>query len=327
MTLNATMPDPLLRTHSPAQLWSHRMPSPPRLVVPPPALATNGLPDLQVVKDATIDFGASGFNNTEFLRTVTYNNFVTKNAMLEWKYEHRHKAQAVLPFLYLGPSSAARNDEFLKSEGITMVIAVRNAMSAQARLLGSKAAEALGLQYAAIDVCGNQELIAAFPQGIQVINEHLAHIYQLNQSGHPPVIAGTPKKNGKVLVFCESGNERSASLVAAYLMAMYSKDVVTTIQIVQAQRFAVAFDDSLRNLLLTYEDILKAKRDVNTVKDMDLATQQSSNAGQGATDRKIKRSHEEIVDEEDILMEMETPSHEYIENGVARRDGIAPFQD
>ena len=63
-------------------------------------------------------------------------------------------------------------------------------------------------------------------------------------------------------MFCESGNERSAAMVVAYLMAMYSMHVVNAIQIVQAQRFAVAFDDPMRSLLQTYDAMLMAKRDV-----------------------------------------------------------------
>ncbi len=252
--------------HSPAQSWSFRVPSPPRIIVPPPALNAHGLPDLKVVQDPAFDFESSGFANAEFLKTVTYGNFVTANAMLDWKYEQRRMAQQILPFLYLGPMSAARDKAFLQREGITMVVAVRNTMSAQARMLQTKAAQELGLETRMIDVAGNQELIAAFPRAIEVINIHLSTMYQREQArvaqetatGHFDRLP-TP---GKVLVFCETGNERSATLVTAYIMAMYSMDLVKAIQIVQSQRFAVAFDDSLRNLLSTYEMMLQAKRDI-----------------------------------------------------------------
>lgn len=250
-------PNPPDRTHSPSQTWSYRVPSPPRIVVPPPPLANNGIPDLQVVSSSKLsDFESSGFTNTDFLAKVTYNNFLKSNAMLEWKYEERRKSQQILPFLYLGPSSAAKDKAFLEREGITMVFAVRNTLSAQARLLGSKVAQELGIHTEAVDVAGNQELIAAFPRGIELINQHLSQIYKMQER------TAASDRMGKVLVFCESGNERSASMVVAYIMAMYSKDLVTAVQIVQAQRFAVAFDDGMRNLLRTYESILKAKRDV-----------------------------------------------------------------
>ena len=318
-----------LRPHSPAQLWSHRMPSPPRIVVPPPALANNGLPDLQVVQHGTSNSEISGFANTEFLKTVTYDNFLKMNAMLEWKYEHRHTAQPVLPFLYLGPSSAAKNEDFLKKEGITMALAVRDTKSARAALLWSKAGETLGLEVKAIDVAGNQELIAAFPEGIEAINSHLSRVYLLSEQGRTPFIGGAMRTGGKVLVFCETGNERSASLVAAYIMAMYSKDLVTTIQIVQAQRFAVAFDDSLRNLLSSYEVILRAKRDVIQHNTQLITGNQTSNGTSYTDDAKNgrKRSIDETAGDDDESMEMNFFNDRINENGNVRREGVAPFQD
>lgn len=66
--------------HAPAQNWSFRVPSPPRIIVPPPALNSYGVPDLHVVQDASYDFESSGFKNAEFLQTVTYGNFMTINS-------------------------------------------------------------------------------------------------------------------------------------------------------------------------------------------------------------------------------------------------------
>ncbi|KAL9128599.1 MAG: hypothetical protein Q9217_002764 [Psora testacea] len=333
MSLQSTSTHDLTRPHSPAQKWSFRVPSPPRIIVPPPSLSANGLPDLHVVGDHAYTFSSSGFANVEFLRTVTYGNFMKSNAMLDWKYEQRRMAQQVLPFLYLGPSSAARDKEFLVKEGISLVLAVRNTLSAQARLLGSKAAQELGIDVQAIDVAGNQELIAAFPRGIEIINTHLSRIYQeqLKQTTQGTVNGDrhTQARSGKVLVFCESGNERSASLVVAYIMAMYSKDLIMAIQIVQAQRFAVAFDDSLRNLLSTYETILQAKRDVI-----------QADRIQGTTDgiaanrshhpallpsNAAKRSLQDAYDDDE--MEMDHGAEEMDFGRFEKREGIAPFQD
>ncbi|KAG9619567.1 phosphatases II, partial [Aureobasidium melanogenum] len=67
--------------------------------------------------------------------------------------------------------------------------------------------------------------------------------------------------NAKVLVFCESGNERSAAVVAAYLMEILADvDHIKAMQIVQAQRFCVNFDDNVKRLLQGYWDILQARR-------------------------------------------------------------------
>ena len=254
--------------------------------------------------------------------------------MLEWKYEQRRMAQQILPFLYLGPISAAKDGNFLQKEGISMVIAVRDTKSAEARLLGSKAAQELGLDMKMVDVAGNQELIAAFPKAIEGINSHLSAMYRQDQLRRTQVGAtgqAEPRSMpGKVLVFCESGNERSATLVAAYIMAMYSTDLVKAIQIVQAQRFAVAFDDSLRNLLLTYEMILKAKRDVlqadNRLLDVPRGVR-SLNARAGGDSEASKRSKRTFDESYDDFMETDGGDAYQDHGRFEMRDGSAPFQD
>ncbi|CAD6580003.1 MAG: hypothetical protein ASARMPRED_009320 [Alectoria sarmentosa] len=328
------LPADMAKPHAPAQIWSFRVPSPPRIIVPPPALNSYGVPDLHIVQDAFYDFESSGFKNAEFLQTVTYGNFMTINNMLEWKYEQRRMAQQILPFLYLGPMSAAKDRNFLQGEGITMVIAVRNTMSAQAKLLGSKAAQELGIDTKMIDVAGNQELIAAFPRAIEAINSHLSAMYQQDQVRRAKAAAtgqahlqSTP---GKVLVFCESGNERSATLVTAYIMAMYATDLIKAIQIVQAQRFAVAFDDSLRNLLSTYEIILKAKRDVVQADNRFVGVPggtKDAGASIGNDDGAGKRSKRTFDDTYDDDMEIDGGNVHLDYGRFEMRDGSAPFQD
>ncbi len=323
----------LARPRSPAQLWSYRVPSPPRVVVPPPALTSFGLPDLHIDQSPSFDFESSGFANAEFLKTVTYGDFMTVNNMIEWKYEQRRMAQQILPFLFLGPVSAARDSQFLQDNGITMVLAVRNTMSAQSKLLSSKAAAELGIQCNFIDVAGNQELIAAFPKAIEIINAHLSSMYQNTQNRKSQVseLDGSFSIPGRVLVFCESGNERSAAVVAAYLMAMYSMDLIPSIQIVQAHRFAVAFDDSSKNLLQTYATILRAKRDVVQ------ARNEYSGNGHAANDRALGSSSDELrgirkstkrtLDKADEEMDMDADEGFAMEEGLDKREGHAPFQD
>lgn len=318
--------------HSPAQSWSFRVPSPPRIIVPPPPLNANGMPDLHVVQDPAFDFERSGFANAEFLKTVTYGNFMTANNMLEWKYEQRRMAQQILPFLYLGPMSAARDKAFLQRESITMVVAVRNTMSAQARMLQTKVAQELGLDTRMVDVAGNQELIAAFPKAIEVINMHLSTVYQREQARAAQNMATGQNHRqptlGKVLIFCETGNERSATLVTAYIMAMYSMELVKAIQIVQAQRFAVAFDDSLRNLLSTYEMMLQAKRDILQANFGNMAQGRigTRDLGAGGGNRVMASSKRTFDAAYDDDLEMEDEVH--LDAGrFEGRAGSAPFQD
>ena len=324
--MDAASSNPTLATdtvHSPTQLWSYRVPSPPRLNVPPPAVNRRGVPEINLNQGGTLDFESNGFTNVEFLKAVTYDNLVTQNAMLEWKYEQRRQAQQILPFLWLGPVTAARDAVFLQKEGITMVLAVRNTLSAQARLLGSKAAEALGIESRAVDVTGNQELIAAFPRAIEIINRHLCEAYEAdmnrpgsaNESDH----ATTP---GRVLIFCETGNERSATLVVAYIMAMYSTDCVKAIQLAQAQRFAVSIDDSLKYLLQSYESILKAKRDVIQAGSLgDSLTPVHYSEANSEPRRNSKRNLDEVYDD----MEVDGPGEDIARS--EERNALAPFQD
>lgn len=321
---------------SPAQQYSFRVPSPPRIIIPPPQLNSNGIPDIHLVPHAPIDYESSGFSNADFLSTVTYGNFITTNNMFEWKYEQRRTAQKIVPFLYLGPLSAAKDKNFLRREGITMALAVRNTQSAQAKLLESRAALELGIEIVTIDVAGNQELIAAFPRGIEAINKHLSKMCHLQQARvtDAPAITGRNGASmaGRVLVFCESGNERSAAMVAAYIMAMYSKDLFTALQVVQAQRFCVAYDDALRNLLQTYEAILKAKRDIHQAKGSQQCVELEG--GTAAVDqtrrafesgKSTKRTFDDAQQGEmDIDMD-----GAYGQMDAARfenREGLAPFQ-
>ena len=229
----------------------------------------------------------------------------------------------------------ARDQSFLQKEGITMILAIRNTMSAQARMLRSKVAEELGIDSKAIDVAGNQELIAAFPRAIEIINAHLSTMYQLQQAktdgGKNPIQDGVSPVPGKVLVFCESGNERSATVVTAYIMAMYCLDLVKAVQVVQAQRFAVAFDDPLRNLLSTYDTMLQARRDVFQAGNGVHKHREYGMLGilDGKTLEKrgnsSKRTLDDAYDDDDISM---TDGDEHTGHGrYERRGGFAPFQD
>ena len=227
----------------------------------------------------------------------------------------RRSAQAIQPFLYLGPSSATRDLDFMRREGVTMLLVIRNTMTAAASLLsGDKVARELGIQAAAVDVAGNQELIAAFPRACRIINDHL--IAQFRRGiANGTVNAGSAGSviPGKVFVFCESGNERSAAVVAAYLMSMFNLDLITAIQYVQGQRFCVAFDDGLKNLLLNYEELLNAQRCVSAASTM--ATFRN-----GPIQAKPKRRRDEEFDEE---MSMDYSDDERF----AGRGGFVPFQD
>ncbi|KAL3418406.1 Serine/threonine/tyrosine-interacting protein [Phlyctema vagabunda] len=234
----------------PAADYSWRPPSPPRIYIPPVNEERDNFLRLYEAVDPKDPMNEDLKQLQHFISTQQ--SYVPA-PYRSWKYSDRRCAQAMLPFLYLGPSSAAKDIEVLKSEGFTMLLVIRDTAMAHARILsGERVAQQLGIQAASIDVSGNQELIAAFPRAVETINKHIINVFK--RSGY--------QRWGKVLVFCESGNERSACIIAAYIMHMHGTGVVETIQFIHQRRFCVALDDEHKNLLLSYNHILSAQRDV-----------------------------------------------------------------
>lgn len=327
---NLDVDDPWPTGPARAQSYSFRVPSPPRIFVPPPSINVDGKSNVKIVQDTVTEAMGSGFENTDFLKNINFDDFENPIQVLEWKYEHRRQAQKILPFMYLGPMSVAKDKKFLESENVTMVLAVRNVLSAQARLLGSQVARELGIEFQTVDVADNQQLIAGYPRGIDIINAHLTkqHRSQGIQDGG----SSKPTVPGNVLVFCESGNERSATLVVAYIMAMFSAPLLKAVQYVQAHRFAVAFDDPLRNLLATYESILIAKRDiVNAEQQRHTGAKTTHNTDMseeiGSFGTKTKRRLDEADEDAEMDDTMDYGHSTVGGHSFGRREGHAPFQD
>jgi serine/threonine/tyrosine-interacting protein len=238
-------------------------PSPPHIHIPPvPDKTAVVLPASNpTVAEADIDDDET----LKVLQHITGGNFEVR--VRDWTYENRRSFQPILPFLYLGPFTSAKNVAALTKEGITMLLVIRDTRSAMCGFLSAKKiADNLGIQHAAVDVDGNAQLINyGFHKATRIINGHLVMKYkelQQRQSLSDDQAPTTPNACGKVLVYCESGNERSATAVTAYLMAMYEVNVVTAIQYVQTQRFCIAFDDGHKNILFNYQQILEARRGV-----------------------------------------------------------------
>lgn len=323
----------LTSTHIPAQDRSYRVPSPPHILIPSNPIYGDE-EELRAPIDHLHNFESNGFVNTEFLKSINFGDLSMASPMLSWKYENRRTAQRVLPFLYLGPVTVANDMEFLQSNGITLVLAVRDSKTAQAKLLRSKVAASLGIESRMIDVAGNQELIAAFPEGIQIINSHLSALYQKNREHSAQRLCAMENNSaetpGKVLVYCETGNERSALLVAAYIMAMFSLNVIKAIQVVQAQRFAVGYDDYSKHILQAYDSILRAKRDVLQANSSSTIRVSHGKTGPGldqtrgeSMSRAGKRSLDEISED----CEMGDYDHDILQAPPGRQGGLAPFQD
>ncbi|KAF2257843.1 phosphatases II [Lojkania enalia] len=292
------------RSHRRHHEYTYRLPTPPRIVVPPPTL-TAEMPELNVSS------GRENFEedlDTSFLKELNLESIIQKNTLMEWAYERRRQAQMILPWLYLGPLTAAKDQAFLTREGITMILAVRSRGSSMSRALqiGREICGEIG----AIEASDYFTLIGNFSRATRMINQHIAKVRKATSTTDNPRL-------GKVLVFCESGNEKSAAVVAAYLMEMMDNfDHIKAMQVCQAQRFCVNFDDTIKNTLRSHWDILTARRGV--------AISASQQQTQPASSLKPKRLIDETMSDDEFGMDDSLdPSDVLRFNGRAN----TPFQD
>ncbi|KAB5545937.1 hypothetical protein GE09DRAFT_1133032 [Coniochaeta sp. 2T2.1] len=242
-----------------------RPPSPPYIHIPSNDFLNDiiAIPPITVTNPSqpSFDLGVPGtFISRHDVQIITQDLPQVSPRSTDWTYESRRQAQPILSYLYLGPASVARDHAFLRSEGITLLLAARDTRQALARLLGvSKSAAQLGIAADYVDVSDRAELIASFPLAVSKINAHL-----LEHGGR-----------GKVLVCCETGNERGAALVAAYVMTMYDADLVKTVQFIHHRRICANFDDDFKFLLRSYGDIVAARRTVGMAVHQQLQQQEN----------------------------------------------------
>ncbi|KAI1798516.1 phosphatases II [Daldinia bambusicola] len=255
----------------PAAPYSMRPPSPPSIVIPAPILSYAN-EHIKVVPDyEKVDPASLSANDLKII-TQNYKEQLARDSALNWAYENRRVAQPILDFLYLGPSSIARDREWLCKEGITMLLAARDSQMAVMHLMApKKVAQELGIQLEYIDVSGYNELIRAFPSAVRKINDHMLDVFrgqrirnaQMQVEDGKMAIPNDKFRRGKVLVFCETGNDRSAGVVVAYLMSIFGLTMVEACQFVHFKRFCVSLNDDLRFVMKSYEDLLFAQRTVH----------------------------------------------------------------
>ncbi|OJZ88437.1 hypothetical protein ASPFODRAFT_44106 [Aspergillus luchuensis CBS 106.47] len=251
---------------------------------------------------AVHQFPEGEFVPSGFFDKVDINLFKdTLSQSVDWRYEKRRQVHQILPFLYLGPWSCLADRDWLNQEGITLLLGIRHSQLAKAGLLsGAKAAAALNIMTASVDYQDNQELISNIPDVIYGINEHIA-------SSVPLGLSRSIEK--KVLVFCETGNQSSALVVMAYLMVMLNISPMKALDLVQSQRLSVIVDGPASQLLLAFEAIIVAKRDVERVRRASILDTSASSK---------KRISSRDTDDMDI---------DEIEFWDLERKPLAPFQD
>ncbi|KAH7324740.1 protein-tyrosine phosphatase-like protein [Stachybotrys elegans] len=196
------------------------------------------------------------------VETITGNTpQVAGSSAVDWTYEQRRKAQRVLDFLHLGPVAAIRDTEYLQSAGITMIIIVRDFRMSSCRMLSvENAAQKLNIQVHYIDLGSQFELVREYPTAVRLINDHMLSIHRVRAREWSGDAAS---RRGRVLVACDSGNDRSCAIVTAYIMAMYGQDMFGALTYVAAQRFSLSLSEDYKRMLQTWEDLLKAQLNVS----------------------------------------------------------------
>jgi len=157
----------------------------------------------------------------------------------EWTYTMRREMQEIVPGLYLGPYAAAGKKNFsrLETAGVTHVVCVRQEIERNF----IKPNFEPQLKYLVITLADSciEAIIPKIKETKEFIDKSLA--------------AG-----GKVLVHCNDGMSRSASLVIAYIMQTYGMDFRSALHYVQQRRFCVQPNDGFEQQLKEFEPIYRA---------------------------------------------------------------------
>ncbi|KAI9789384.1 MAG: hypothetical protein M1816_006042 [Peltula sp. TS41687] len=331
--LTDSLSQELINPHRATQPWSYHVPAPPRIVVPPPLFAGEDVTEGRLKTFPSALYSGVDLEVLPVLKKINYEEFFAATKWNEWKYSWRRQAQKILPFLYLGPLASARDKAFLSQEGITLLLAVRNTTSAQAKYLdGTKIASELGIMSCSIDVPGNHQLQAACSQAVRTINAHIGTVYhqntQMNSVDNQVTTGdgGSSSEMAKVLVYCESGNDRSAIVVVAYLLTMFDLTSVQAMQLVSTQRFCANFDDAAKTTLVNCMEILTAKRDVLTACINQPVT--SWNGGVDGQGGMVSKGSKRALDDgDDVEMEDAGAFRDTDEATLVPRRGLAPFQE
>ncbi|KAJ3483500.1 hypothetical protein NLG97_g7293 [Lecanicillium saksenae] len=224
-----------------------------------------------------------------------------------WNYELRREAQSILDYMYIGPTSIVRDHAYLRDKGITLVVIVRDARMGSMSLLSvEKACAACNMESYYINVENLYHLIHNLPEMIYNLNAHMIKVHNQSQAA-----TGAPRL-GKILMTCDTGNDRSAAIAAAYIMAVYGASMHKTVQFVSIQRFCCTFDEDIKRILQTWEDLLKAKADVYASHTTALNT---------APQPKSKRGVEDM-DMEEGGVRLDGDSERFV-----GREAFAPFID
>lgn len=284
--------------------------------------------------------------------------YLAPNPFIEqWRYESRREAQQILPWVWLGSFGCTKDKGLLAERGITLLIAVRNSMTAQAGLMAGGLSDTLDTieaklkhplgragapAHITLDLPRTKadSLIPTFHAAAHLIDRnyylsmlsplHVQHLDNVSDPDYHSLVLQyqqqfpQPKQQhfdaegkaktlpypidlprpGSTLVFCETGNEDSAGIVASYIMQHFEVHISHAVGLIRGWRTSVSLDDSHQRNLEAWDSVYKSTRDVRRAK------KEAQEQGSTVASR-VKRSFEE--------------SH--AKGGPCGRSGLAPFTD
>ncbi|KAH6692405.1 FMI2 protein [Plectosphaerella plurivora] len=238
-----------------------------------------------------------------------------------WDYSQRRRAHEILDWLFLGPFTVLRDENFLREAGITTIIPVRYVPDPSARTvfnsIGSNAVtRKLGITIDPIDIRSDLAFPGVFSVAVKKINDGvLAHA-----RSHPlqQALPNGLRHNAKVLVVCETGNHRSALVVAAYLTAMFNMSLHDTLSYLSSKRFSADLEDLWKRHIMTWSEILQARRDVSS-----FSTSIARPAGSGGHKRTLDETFDD--DGQSAATGAQGMSVDYSDRPEDRR--FVPFTD
>ncbi|VEN48601.1 unnamed protein product [Callosobruchus maculatus] len=179
----------------------------------------------------------------------------------------------IIPGVYLGSFSAAQTSSLLVN-GINYIICVRQEY--EAHFIKPQVSDP-AFTYLTLDIEDNvtENIIRFFPKVRQFIDDALSH-------------------NCKVLVHCDNGNSRSATLVLAYLMEKYGLSTSEALRYVRERRESVNPNEGFRAQLIEYEPIYKARQIMAN--------------GESSSDCRQKRKYEQLTETVDYNLIQRPPS-------------------
>lgn len=157
---------------------------------------------------------------------------------LQWKYTDRRCMQEIVPGIYIGPLSAARDTKMLDFLDIKILVAART--TSTLNIFKPRSPEKYRYEY--FDIIEGS-LLNSLPRVRPFVETCLSH-------------------GQKLLFYDETGNAKAAALVCSYLMESRSMDSQTAYGLIKSKRLSVCLSEHEQYQLAEYETLLKARNNI-----------------------------------------------------------------